>query len=94
MARTKNDLIAAVAEGAGLTKKQAAAAVDAFIRAITDALAAGEKVNLIGFGSFSVRERKAREGRNPQTGEKIQIPAKKVPVFKPGKQLREAVAGK
>ncbi|HID57119.1 TPA: HU family DNA-binding protein [Candidatus Poribacteria bacterium] len=91
MAKTKNDLVAAVVEKAGLTKKQAAAAVDAVLDTIRESLASGEKVSLIGFGSFDVKERKAREGRNPQTGEKIQIPAKKVPVFKPGKQLREAV---
>jgi DNA-binding protein HU-beta len=93
MAKTKNDIVAAVVEKAGLSKKQAAAAVDAVLETIRDALAEGEKVNLIGFGSFSVKERKAREGRNPQTGEKIKIPAKKVPAFKPGKQLREAVQG-
>ena len=91
MAKTKNDLVAAVVEKAGLSKKQAAAAVDAVLDTIRESLASGEKVSLIGFGSFDVKERKAREGRNPQTGEKIKIPAKKVPVFKPGKQLREAV---
>ncbi|MCD6506423.1 HU family DNA-binding protein [Candidatus Poribacteria bacterium] len=91
MAKTKNDLVAAVVEKAGLSKKQAAAAVDAVLDTIKESLASGEKVSLIGFGSFDVKERKAREGRNPQTGEKIKIPAKKVPVFKPGKQLREAV---
>ena len=91
MAKTKNDLVAAVVEKAGLSKKQAAAAVDAVLDTIKESLASGEKVSLNGFGSFDVKERKAREGRNPQTGEKIKIPAKKVPVFKPGKQLREAV---
>lgn len=91
MAKTKNDLVTAVVEKAGLSKKQAAAAVDAVLDTIKESLASGEKVSLIGFGSFDIKERKAREGRNPQTGEKIKIPAKKVPVFKPGKQLREAV---
>lgn len=91
MAKTKNDLIAAVADQLELSKKQATEAVDVVLGTIKDALAAGEKVSLIGFGSFDVKERKARVGRNPRNGTKIEIPAKKVPVFKPGKQLREAV---
>lgn len=64
---------------------------DAFTETIADTLSKGEKVTLVGFGSFQVMERKAREGRNPQTGEKLQIPAKKVPKFRAGKKLREAV---
>ncbi|MDQ1318648.1 MAG: DNA-binding protein HU-beta [Candidatus Poribacteria bacterium] len=87
---TKQDLVNKVAES-GITKKQAGAAVDAVVEAIKDALAAGDKVNLVGFGSFSIRERAAREGRNPRTGKKLKIAAKKVPVFKAGKELKESV---
>ena len=88
---TKADLVAKVAE-TGMTKKEAAEAVDAVIAAITKALSKGEKVSLVGFGSFSVRKRKARTGRNPQTGEAIKIKAKKVPVFSAGKALKDAVS--
>jgi DNA-binding protein HU-beta len=91
MAKTKQDIVNTVAQKAMLTKKQAGGAVDAVLGAIQGALAKGEKVSLIGFGSFEVRQRAAREGRNPQTGRKIRIPAKKVPAFKAGKQLRDAV---
>jgi DNA-binding protein HU-beta len=87
---TKADLVAAVAE-TGMTKKQAAAAVDAVISSITGALKKGDKVSLVGFGSFSVKKRKARTGRNPQTGKAIKIKAKKVPAFSAGKGLKEAV---
>ena len=87
---TKADIVAAVAE-TGMTKKEAAAAVDAVIDAITGALAEGEKVSLIGFGSFSVKKRKARTGRNPQTGAAIKIKAKNVPVFSASKALKDAV---
>jgi nucleoid DNA-binding protein len=87
---TKADLVAAVAE-TGMTKKQAAAAVDAVIGSITGALAKGNKVSLVGFGSFSVKKRKARTGRNPQTGKAIKIKAKKVPAFSAGKGLKDAV---
>lgn len=87
---TKPDLVAEVAK-IGITKKQAAEALDAILEAIKDALASGEKVSLVGFGTFMVKERAAREGRNPRTGKTIKIPPKKVPVFKPGKELREAV---
>jgi DNA-binding protein HU-beta len=87
---TKADLIAKVAEK-GLTKKKAAEAVEAVLEAIKQALKKGDKVQLIGFGSFSIKKRAAREGRNPQTGATIKIPAKKVPVFRPGAELREAV---
>ncbi len=87
---TKQDLVNKVAES-GITKKQAGAAVDAIIEAIKGALADGDKVNLVGFGSFSIRERVAREGRNPRTGQKLEIAAKKVPVFKAGKELKESV---
>ena len=88
---TKADLTSAVAE-TGMSKKEAAAAVDAVIGAIKGALAKGEKVSLIGFGSFSVKRRKARTGRNPQTGKAIKIKAKNVPVFSAGKGLKDAVS--
>lgn len=87
---TKQDLVNEVAN-LGITKKQAGAAVNAVLDAIKGALAAGDKVSLVGFGSFSVKKRAAREGRNPRTGRPLKIPAKKVPVFKPGKALRDAV---
>lgn len=87
----KADLVAKVAE-TGITKKQAGAVVDAVFGAIKDALAEGDKVSLIGFGTFSVKARAAREGRNPRTGKKIKIPKKKVPAFKAGKDLKEAVS--
>jgi DNA-binding protein HU-beta len=87
---TKQDLVNEVAK-IGITKKQAAAAIDAVVDAVKGALADGDRVNLVGFGSFSVRQRAAREGRNPRTGKKLKIAAKKVPVFKPGKELKESV---
>lgn len=87
----KAELIEKVATATDLTKKDATAAVDAVFSTIQDALANGEKVQLIGFGNFEVRERAARKGRNPQTGEEIDIPASKVPAFKPGKALKDAV---
>jgi DNA-binding protein HU-beta len=87
----KTELINAVAEAAELSKKDATKAVDAVFDTIQDSLAKGDKVQLIGFGNFEVRERAARKGRNPQTGEEIEISASKVPAFKPGKALKEAV---
>ena len=87
---TKADLAAAVAE-TGMTKKQATAAVDTIIDSICGALAKGESVRLVGFGTFSVKNRKARIGRNPQTGEELKIKAKKVPAFSAGKGLKDAV---
>jgi len=87
---TKADLVAKVAES-GMTKKQAASTVDAVMGAIEEALAKGEDVRLVGFGTFSVKKRKARTGRNPRTGKALKIPAKKVPVFSAGKGLKEAV---
>ena len=86
----KTDLVNAVAEK-GLTKKDAAAAVEAVFGAIEGALVKGDKVQLIGFGTFEVRERAAKEGRNPKTGEKITIAASKVPAFKAGAALKAAV---
>lgn len=87
----KTDLINEVAEASELSKKDATKAVDALFDAIQGALAKGDKVQLIGFGNFEVRERSARKGRNPQTGEEIEIAASKVPAFKPGKALKDAV---
>ena len=88
----KTELIAAVAEKSGLSKKDAAAAVESVIATVSDSLVKGEKVQLVGFGTFEVRDRAAREGKNPATGEAISIPATKVPAFKAGKALKEAVA--
>ena len=87
----KSELISAVAENAGLTKKDTEKVVNAVFDSIGDALAKGDKVQVIGFGTFDVRERKAREGRNPATGDTITIPAVKVPVFKAGKALKDTV---
>ena len=87
----KAQLIETVAEKTGLTKKDATVAVDAVFGSIQDFLEEGDKVQLIGFGNFEVRERAARKGRNPQTGAEIEIPASKVPAFKPGKALKDAV---
>ena len=87
----KQDLIAEVAAKTGLTKKDSERAVNAFGEVVTEFLAKGEKVQLIGFGTFETRERAAREGRNPQTGEAIKIAATVVPAFKAGKALKDAV---
>ena len=87
----KAELIAYVAENADLTKKDATRAVEAVFEAIETSLKNGDKVQLIGFGNFEVRERAARKGRNPQTGEEIEIKGGKVPAFKPGKQLKDAL---
>ncbi len=89
----KQDLIAAVADSAGLTKAAAAKAVDAIFDAITETLKSGDEVRLVGFGSFSVSERAATTGRNPRTGEAIQIAASKNPKFSAGKALKDAVNG-
>lgn len=88
---TKSDLIDEVASKTNLTKKDAHAAVDAVFTTITEQLALGDKVQLIGFGTFEVRERAERIGRNPQTGDEMTIPARKAPAFKAGKQLKDAV---
>ena len=87
----KTELIAAVAEAAGVSKKDAALVVDATFSTITTAIANGDKVQIVGFGTFEARERAAREGLNPQTKEKVQIEACKVPAFKAGKALKDAV---
>lgn len=87
----KNDLVASVAEHSSLTKTDAASAVDAVFDSIKNALGKGDEVRLIGFGTFSVVNRKASTGRNPKTGEVIQVPASRQPKFKAGKPLKEAV---
>ena len=89
---TKAELISAVAEKSGLTKKDSDKAVAAVIDVITDALVQGEKVSLVGFGTFEVKDRAARKGINPRTKEPMPIPARKLPVFKAGKALKESVA--
>ncbi len=91
---TKAELISAVADQAGLKKVEAEKAVAAFISAVTGALKKGDKLSLVGFGTFSTSKRAARKGQNPQTGKKINIPAATVPKFKPGKGLKEAVNSK
>ncbi len=87
----KNDLVAEVADAAGLSKGDAAKAVDAVLDSITGSLKSGTEVRLVGFGTFSVANRAASTGRNPRTGESIQIPASKQPKFKAGKPLKDAV---
>jgi DNA-binding protein HU-beta len=88
---TKTELVDAIAKGAETTKADAQRCLDAAISAISGSLKKGQKVILIGFGTFSVSKRKARKGRNPQTGEEIKIPAMKVPKFTPGKALKDLV---
>ena len=87
----KADLIAAIAAKTGETKKDAEATLNAFVNVVSETLAKGDKVQLVGFGSFEVRKRAARKGRNPQTKEEIKIPASKAPVFKAGKALKDLV---
>lgn len=89
----KTELINSVVEKSGLTKADATKAVNSVFGSIQDALANGDKVQLIGFGTFETRERAERTGRNPQTGEDMVIPAMRVPAFKAGKELKEAVKG-
>ena len=88
----KTELIAAMAETSGLSKKDCESALTAFIATTENALKAGDKVQLVGFGSFEVKKREARVGRNPKTKEAIQIPASTVPTFKAGKALKDAVS--
>ena len=90
----KQDLVSKVAESAEISKQKAASAVDAVLEAIKGSLKAGDDVRLVGFGTFSVSDRAATTGRNPRTGEPIQIPASKQPKFKAGKELKEAVNNK
>jgi DNA-binding protein HU-beta len=87
----KNDLVAKVADKTGLSKSDAGKAVDGVFDAISEALKGGDEVRLVGFGTFAVAARAASEGRNPRTGDKINIPASKQPKFKPGKGLKDAV---
>ena len=87
----KQELVSKVASKAGITKKDAANVIDAFIEVVTDSLSKEEKVALAGFGTFKVMQRKARKGVNPQTKDIIQIPAKKVPKFVPGKNLKDKI---
>ena len=87
----KGDLVGKIAKDASLTKRQAEEAFDSLIGGITSALKKGQKVTFVGFGTFSVSKRKARKGRNPQTGAPIKIAARKVPKFTPGKELKSAV---
>jgi DNA-binding protein HU-beta len=88
---TKQELIDSIAESADISKASAARALDGMVGSITDALKAGDSLTLVGFGTFSVRKREARAGRNPKTGEAIQIKAANVPAFKAGKALKDAV---
>lgn len=88
---TKADLVAQMAKDAGITKAAAEKALGSFTKSVTKALSKGGKVTLVGFGTFSVRERKARKGRNPQTGKEMMLKAKKVPKFSAGKALKSAI---
>lgn len=88
----KGELVDAIASKVNVTKKEADAVLTALLETIQEAVAEGDKVTLVGFGTFEVRERQAREGRNPATGQVIQIPATKVPAFSAGKQFKEVVA--
>ena len=87
----KTDLVSQVAEKTGFSKKDTEKSITAVLDTISETLAKGDKVQLVGFGTFEIRERKAREGRNPSTGEAIKIPASKAPAFKAGKALKEKV---
>ncbi len=88
---TKAELVDEVAKNSDLSKKDAEVIVQTVLDGIVDSLKRGEKVELRGFGSFRLRERASRQGRNPKTGEKVHVPAKKVPYFKPGKELKELI---
>lgn len=88
----KTELVSAIAEKTGLSKKDSEKALAAAVETVTEALKAGDKVQLVGFGTFEVKDRPAREGRNPRTGEPTQIAASKLPAFKAGKALKDAVA--
>ena len=90
----KTEFVAAVAQKSGLSKKDAEKAVKAFVDTVSEQMVAGDKITIVGFGTFEVSERAAREGRNPKTGEAMPIPASKVPRFKAGKGLKDSVNGK
>ncbi|MBQ9308545.1 MAG: HU family DNA-binding protein [Clostridia bacterium] len=87
----KTELIAALADRTGVQKRDAEKSINAFVDIVTESLVNGDKVQLVGFGSFEIKERAARTARNPRTGEELAVPASKAPVFKPGKALKEAV---
>lgn len=87
----KSELIEEIAGRTGVTRRTISIVVDALTETVTDSLSNGERVTLVGFGTFRVQKRKARQGVNPQTGKRIEVPAKEVPKFKPGRNLREAV---
>lgn len=89
----KEEMTCALAQETGMTKVSAEAALDAVLRIISDVLVSGDKIQLVGFGTFEVKERASRIGRNPRANVPVKIPAKRVPVFKPGKVLKSAVAG-
>lgn len=89
---TKAELVDKIAAKTGMTKKDSASALDAMLDSVAEALKAGDKVSLVGFGSFEVRKRAARTGRDPRTGQEIKIGARKVPVFRAGKSLKDAVS--
>jgi DNA-binding protein HU-beta len=91
MSMNKSELIQSVAESADISKAAADRAIKAMLDTVTEAMKSGDAITLVGFGTFSVRERAARTGRNPRTGDTIKIPASKTPVFKPGKALKDAV---
>ncbi len=88
----KSELVTAISENAGITKADASRALQALLESLTSAMASGDSISLTGFGSFSVNERAARTGRNPSNGKALEIAAKKVPKFKPGKSLKDALA--
>lgn len=88
---TKAELVSQMAEKAGIKKAAAAKALDAFVEGVVESLKKGDKVTLVGFGTFSIAKRKARKGRNPRTGKEIKIPAKSVPKFTPGKAFKESI---
>jgi DNA-binding protein HU-beta len=90
---SKKDLVGAVAKKVGLSQAETSQVMDALLGEVSNCLAEGKKVRLIGFGTFEVRERAARKGVNPQTGQAMDIPGSKAPSFKPGKELKDAVAG-
>lgn len=90
----KTELVAVVAEKASMTKKDAGAALEATLNVIADAMANGDKVQLVGFGTFETKQRGERNGKNPRTGEPVKIPAVTVPSFKAGKNLKDAISGK
>lgn len=89
----KSELVSKIAEKSGLTKKDSEKALDAFVESVMEALQNGDKVQLVGFGTFEIHDRAERKGRNPQTGEEITIPAVKAPAFKAGAELKKVVSG-